>query len=143
MFLLDTNVVSELRKVGSKRIDLRVEKWAKSISGVQTFISAITIFELERGVLLTERRDRVQGSMLRKWLDDRVLTEYSDRIIPIDTNIARRCASLHVPNPMPDYDALIAATALEHCLILVTRNTKDFDKMGVKLLNPWISSSES
>lgn len=143
MFLLDTNVVSELRKVGSNRVNEQVEKWAISTPGVQTFISAITIFELERGVLLVERRDRRQGTILRRWLNDRVLTEYGDRIIPIDTSIALRCASLHVPNPMSDYDALIAATALEHCLILVTRNTKDFNKMGVKLLNPWISSSES
>lgn len=141
MFLLDTNVISELRKVGSNRVDSQVEKWAKSIPGVQTFVSAITIFELERGVLLIERRDPMQGSILRQWLNNRVLTEYGDRIIPINTNIARRCASLHVPDPMPDYDALIAATALEHCLTLVTRNTKDFDKIAVKLLNPWSLNS--
>jgi toxin FitB len=140
MFLLDTNVISELRKIGSERVDRRVEKWAKSTAGIQTFISAITIFELERGVLLRERRDRIQGSILRQWLNDRVLTEYADRIIPIDTSIARRCASLHVPDPMPDYDALIAATALEHCLTLVTRNTQDFKRTGVKLFNPWTSS---
>jgi toxin FitB len=143
MFLLDTNVVSELRKVGSNRVDCQVEKWAKSTPGAQTFISTITIFELECGVLLRERRDRMQGSILRQWLNDRVLAEYAERIIPIDIPIARRCSSLHVPDPMPDYDAMIAATALEHCLTIVTRNTKDFERTGVKLLNPWTVNSKS
>ena len=140
MFLLDTNVVSELRKAGTDKVNPNVEKWAKSVSGQQTFISAITIFELERGVLLMERRDPKQGNILRQWLNSHVVAEYSDRIISISVNIARRCAALHVPDPMPYYDALIAATALEHCLTVVTRNTEDFDRIGVKLFNPWISN---
>lgn len=111
MFLLDTNVVSELRKIGSSKADEQVEKWAISTPASQTFVSVITIFEIERGVLRIERRDSRQGQVLRTWLNDYVLAHYSDRIIPIDTRIARRCASLHVPDPMPDYDALIAATA--------------------------------
>jgi len=140
MFLLDTNVVSELRKAGTDKVNPDVEKWAESVSGQQTFISTITIFELERGVLLMERRDPKQGSILRQWLNSHVLAEYSDRIIPISVNIARRCAALHVPDPMPYYDALIASTALEHCLTVVTRNTEDFDRTGVNLFNPWLSS---
>jgi toxin FitB len=140
MFLLDTNVVSELRKVGSRKVNSHVEKWAKSTPGTQTFISTITIFELERGVLLLERRDHQQGRILRQWLNDSVLTHYSDRIIPVSIAIAQRCAFLHVPDPMPDYDAMIAATALEHGFIVVTRNTRDFEKTGVKLLNPWITA---
>ena len=112
MFLPDTNVISELRKAGTSKVNPNVEKWAVSISGQQTFISAITIFELERGVLLMERRDPPQGNVLRQWLNNRILTEYSERIISVDTKIALACASLHVPNPMPYYDALIAATAL-------------------------------
>jgi toxin FitB len=138
VFLLDTNVVSELRKVGSLKVNRQVEDWAKSTPAVQTFISTITIFELERGVLLMERRDNQQGRVLRQWLDDYVLNHYRDRIIPISIAIAQRCASLHVPNPMPDYDALIAATALENGLVVVTRNVGDFEKTGVKLFNPWI-----
>ncbi|MEO0771282.1 MAG: type II toxin-antitoxin system VapC family toxin [Cyanobacteria bacterium J06649_4] len=143
MFLLDTNVVSELRKVGSDRVDRRVEKWATSTPGSQTFISAITIFEIERGVLRMERRDSQQGRLLRQWLDDYVLEHYRTRIIPVGTLIAQRCASLHIPDPMPDYDALIAATALEHGLILVTRNTRDFEKTGAELFNPWIEEAIS
>ena len=137
MFLLDTNVVSELRKAGSSKIDSQVEKWATSAPASQTFISVITIFELERGVLRMERRDSQQGEILRTWLNDYVLVYYSDRTIPISTRIAQRCAALHVPNPMPDYDALIAATALEHALAIVTRNVGDFERTGVKLINPW------
>ncbi|MEM7064124.1 MAG: type II toxin-antitoxin system VapC family toxin [Cyanobacteria bacterium P01_B01_bin.77] len=137
MFLLDTNVVSELRKVGSARVNSQVEQWAKVTPGGQTFISVVTVFELERGVLLMERRDQAQGKILRQWLNDHVLAGYAERIIPISVSIAKRCALLHVPDPMPDYDALIAATALEHGLTVVTRNAGDFKKTGVKLLNPF------
>ena len=143
MFLLDTNAVSELRKVGSGKVNDQVEKWAKSTPGTQTFISTITIFEIERGVLLMERRDEQQGRILRKWLNDYVLTHYSDHIIPISTAIAQRCAFLHVPDPMPDYDALIAATALVHDLVVVTRNIGDFERTGAKLFNPWVANAES
>ena len=140
MFLLDTNVVSELRKSGSSKINPQVEQWSRSTPGILTFFSAITIFELERGVLLLERRDSKQGSILRQWLNNYVLINYAlinyaERILAFDSDIAQRCAALHVPNPISDYDAMIAATALEHNLTIVTRNTKDFEKTGVKLLN--------
>lgn len=138
IFLLDTNVVSELRKVASRKANKQVELWATNTPGEQTYISAISVFEIERGVLLTERRDETQGQVLRHWLMDHVLNNYAERIIPISTSIAIRTAKLHVPDPMPAYDALIAATALEHGLTLVTRNTNDFERTGVKLLNPWI-----
>lgn len=138
MFLLDTNVISELRKVSANRADIKVKNWGERTPGEQTFISAITVFELERGVLQVERRDLAQGSVLRQWLNEYVLVNYAGRIIPLDARIAQRCASLHVPNPQPDYDAMIAATALENNLVLVTRNTKDFQSTGVKLLNPWL-----
>ena len=141
MFLLDTNVVSELRKVGSKHANSNVEQWANSTPGKQTFISVITLFELERGILLAERKDKPEGNILRKWFEERVLLQYADRTIPLTADIARRCAYLHVPNPMPDYDALIAATALVHSLTVVTRNTEDFERTGVKLLNPWQQST--
>ncbi len=137
MFLLDTNVVSELRKVGTQKISHPVEQWAKKTPGAQTYLSVVTIFELERGVLRVERRDAAQGKVLRQWLSSRVLQEYADRIIPISLPIAQRCAQLHVPDPMPDYDAWIAATALEHGLTVITRNVGDFEKTGVNLINPW------
>lgn len=138
MFLLDTNVVSELRKVASNKANKKVEIWATNTPGEQTYISAISIFEIERGVLLIERRDETQGQVLRHWLTNHVLSNYAERIIPISTGIAIRTAQLQVPDPLPAYDALIAATALEHGLTLVTRNTNDFERTGVKLLNPWI-----
>ncbi|MEM9360330.1 MAG: type II toxin-antitoxin system VapC family toxin [Pseudomonadota bacterium] len=140
MFLLDTNIVSELRKIGSQHANPNVEQWAKATPGEQTYISVITLFELERGILLAERKDPPKGKILRQWLEDRVLPQYAERTISITTDIVRRCASLHVPNPMPDYDALIAATALVHSLTVVTRNTEDFERTGVKLLNPWQQS---
>lgn len=137
MFLLDTNVVSELRKIGTTRANINVEKWARATPGEQTYLSVISIFELERGVLLAERHDNAQGKILRQWLDHHVLAKYSDRVIPITAAIAQRCASLHVPDPMSDYDAMIVATAIIHSLTIVTRNIGDFERTGVRLLNPW------
>jgi hypothetical protein len=138
MFLLDTNVVSEIRK-GAKA-DAQVRRWAALIAPPSLYLSAISILELEIGVLLIERRDRAQGRLLRAWLQDRVLTAFEDRILPIDTAVARRCAALHVPDPHADRDALIAATALVHGMTVVTRNTADFTGTGVPLLNPWLAS---
>ncbi len=134
MYLLDTNVVSELRK---SKPDRNVKRWARSAPPSGLFLSAITILELETGVLRVERRDARQGAALRNWLDTQVLPVFSDRILPIDTAVAQRCARLHVPDPMADGDALIAATALVHGLTVVTRNTGDFNRAGVELLNPW------
>ena len=142
MFWLDTSVISELRKTGSSKVNSQVEERATSIPATQTFISVIAIFEIERGVLRMERRDRQQGKILRTWLNDYVLTHYSDRIIPISTRIAQRCVSLHVPDPMPDHDALIAATALEHSLTVVTRNIGGFERTDAKLFNPWATDVE-
>ena len=137
MFLLDTNVVSELRKVGSKNAHPQVELWARETPGEQSYISVISIFEIERGVLLTERRDAEQGALLRQWFDHHVLDNYAERILPIHSQVALRCARLHVPDPIPAYDALIAATALVHGLTLVTRNVNDFERTGVEIINPW------
>lgn len=137
MWLLDTNVISELRKVKSGRADQKVVAWAGSVPVDSLFLSAISVLELETGVLLAERRDSAQGAVLRAWLDTHVLPAFSGRILGVDTVVARHCAKLHVPDSRSDRDALIAATALAHGMPVVTRNIQDFMLMGVELLNPW------
>jgi predicted nucleic acid-binding protein len=137
MFLLDTNVVSELRKIRLGRADKNVAQWADSVDAVDLYLSAITVQELELGVLLVERRDPAQGAIFRTWLESHVLPAFAGRILPVDTAVAQRCAALHVPAPGPAMDSLIAATALVHGMILVTRNVADFESSGVTILNPW------
>lgn len=137
MYLLDTNVVSELRRAKSGRADPNVTRWALDVETPDLFLSVVTILELEIGVLLVERRDSTQGVVLREWLDVQVLTAFSQRILPIDTSVAQRSARLQVPNPCSDRDALIAATALVHGMTVVTRDVAHFDRTGVKILNPW------
>lgn len=135
MFLLDTNVVSELRR--PKRTNPRVAAWADSVAASDLYLSSITILELETGVLLLARRDRNQASIIRQWLEERVLTAFAEQILAVDTAVARQCAQLHVPDPRPYRDSLIAATALVHRLTVVTRNRADFEPMAVAVLNPW------
>jgi len=137
MYLLDTNVVSELRKVA--RADATVRTWAQSAPANSFWLSAITVLELEIGVLRVERRDAAQGALLRQWLEGWVLVRFGERILGVDVEIAPRGAQLHVPDPRPERDALIAATALMHGLTMVTRNVGDFEPMGVALLNPWLA----
>ncbi len=137
MFILDTNVVSELRKVRTGKADASVAAWSTSVDAAALFVSAITIMELETGVLQVERRDATQGAMLRAWLDQHVLPEFTGRVLPIDTAVAQRCARLHVPDRRSERDALIAATALVHGMAVVTRNVADFAATGVTILNPW------
>ncbi len=137
MYLLDTNVVSELRKARSGKADKNVTAWAESVAPSSLFLSAITILELESGVLLVERRDPPQGAILRAWFDHRVLPAFAGRILPVDMAVAQCCAKLHVPDPKAERDALIAATALVHNMTVVTRNVDDFKPTGVAILNPW------
>ena len=140
MFILDTNVVSELRKIRFGKAHPRVMAWADSVDAAALFVSAITIMELELGVLSMERKDATQGAMLRSWLEQQVLPEFAGRTLPIDTAVAQRCARLHVPDKRGDRDALIAATALVHGMAVVTRNVTDFKTTGVSLINPWTES---
>jgi len=137
MYLLDTNVVSELRKAKAGKADKNVIAWAANVSVDSLFLSVITILELEIGIQLVERRDPPQGTPLRVWLEDHVLLAFSGRILPVDVPVARCCAKLHVPDPCSDRDALIAATALGHGMTVITRNIADFQATGVELLNPW------
>jgi predicted nucleic acid-binding protein len=137
MFLLDTNVVSELRKVRAGRADARVAAWADSVDAADLYLSVISLQELEIGVLLAERRDPAQGAILRTWLEEHVLPAFDGRILIVDDAVARRSARLHVPNPRPLRDGLIAATALVHGMTVVTRNASDFAPTGVETLDPW------
>ena len=137
MFLLDTNVVSELRRATFGKADPGVAAWAAAVPPDSLFVSAITLLELEHGVLLVERRDPAQGARLRGWMQGAVLPAFAGRILPVDTDVAIRCAALHVPDPRSDRDALIAATALVHAMTVVTRNEADFAPTGVRILNPW------
>lgn len=138
MYLLDTNVVSELRKSADGRINKGVQSWAEVIFPELMFISAITVLELEIGVLQIERRDKKQGAVLRRWLNQNVLPAFSERVLPVDLAVAQRCASLHVPNPKSERDAMIAASAIESRMTIVTRNVSDFSQSGVKVFDPWI-----
>lgn len=137
MYLLDTNVVSELRKVRAGKANPNVARWADNVDANQLYLSVISVQELEIGVLLVERRDAVQGAMLRTWLNDHVLPAFAGRILPVDTKIALRSAHMHVPDPHPVRDGLIAATALIHGMTIVTRNVDDFIRTDGMVLNPW------
>ncbi len=138
MYILDTNVVSELRKAAAGKADLGVTEWADGVPAALMFVSVITIHELEHGVLLAERSDPAKGAVLRTWLDGSVVPAFADRMLDVDLPVVRRAAGLHVPDPAPFRDALIGATALVHRMVLVTRNVGDFERFErLEVLNPW------
>lgn len=138
MFVLDTNVVSELRKVQSGKANPNVARWAESVDAGTLFVSAVTILELEIGILRAERRGARQGAVLRAWFENKVLPEFSERTLPIDTTVARRCGRMHVPDSRSERNALIAATADVHRMTVVTANAGDFSPTGVPVFNPWL-----
>lgn len=138
LWLLDTDVVSELRKAPLGRCDPGVRRWAATVHSSRTFLSAVTVEELLRGVLRKERVDPAQGATLRRWLEEDVLAAYSGRILAVDADVARRAASLHVPDPAPVRDACIAATALVSGLVMVTGNVRDFARFDqLTVHDPW------
>lgn len=137
MFILDTNVVSELRKIRLDKADKNVASWADSVETPDLYLSVVTIQELEIGGLLAERRDVEKGAIFRSWLNNQVLPAFEGRILPVDSAVALQSARLHVPDPHPVRDGLIAATAIVHGMTVVTRNVDDFKRTGVPILNPW------
>lgn len=141
-YLLDTNVVSELRKVGDGKADANVVAWINAKDASCFFISAISVLELERGILGIRRRDAAQGARLRAWLDNHLRPEFSGRILSVDDAVATRCAHLHIPDRRNEADALIAATAMVHDMIVVTRNIKDFEGTGIIVIDPWQLGAE-
>ena len=136
MYLLDTNVISELRKSAAKQHS-RVADWIRTVHIADLYLSVITVYELEIGIRRIERRDSPQGRQFRQWLDHGVLPQFQGKILSFDMPVAMRAAGLHVPNPRPLADSFIAATAAEHGMVLVTRNTSDFQGMDVEVLNPF------
>ena len=142
MYILDTNVVSQIRKIRLGKADKFVSQWSDSVNTAELYLSVITLQELEIGVLLAEYRNPAKGALLRGWLNKQVIPAFSGRILPVDTAVAIRSAKLHVPNPRPVRDGLIAATALVHGMTVVTRNISDFAPCGVTLINPWEYSAK-
>ena len=140
MFLLDTNVVSELRKLGDGKADARVTTWISERDAASFYISALTLMELEIGILRIERRHAVQGQRLRRWMDRHVLPEFRERTLSVDSAVALKCARLHVPDPRAERDALIAATAIVHGMTVVTGNLADFEATRVALVDPWATT---
>lgn len=141
MYLLDTNVVSELRKAPTGKADPNVINWASNTHPEMLYLSVITVLELEMGILLMERRNQHQGSLLRRWLEHQVLPAFDGRILSVDTAVARKCAELHIPDRRAERDAMIAATALIHRMKVVTRNVADFDQSAIEIVNPWLSDT--
>jgi len=132
--LLDTNVLSELRK--GDRAHAEVRAWFDATDEADLFTSVLVLGELRRGVESIRRRDPISAEALDQWLH-RLKETFADRLLPVDAVIADRWGPLNVPDPVPTVDGLLAATALVHDMTLVTRNTRDVHRSGVRLLNPF------
>ncbi len=137
MYLLDTNVISEIRRLKQGKCHRHVAAWVNETSAELMYTNAVVLMELERGVMAIERKDKAQGQNLRNWLDNQVKPSFVGKILPITEKTAQICAKLHIPDHAPENDAWIASSAIEHRLVLVTRNTADFERLGVKLFNPF------
>ena len=137
MYLLDTNIISELKKLDSGKIHPQVQRWAYSINLMQTKISVVSITEIRTGILSLTRKDQAQAASLDNWFTNRLLPAYRTRTLSVDTEVALICAQLHIPTKRPINDAYIAATAIAHNLTLVTRNVRDFQGLPLMLENPF------
>jgi len=142
MYLLDSNIVSELRKAPAGRANPGVVAWAQSIAPESLFVSVMTLLELEKGVQLKARQDPASGEVLRQWLAQRVRPAFRGRVLPVDEAVVLEAAGYHVPAPRPLADSLIAATARVRGFCVVTRNEKDFVPFqrahGLRVFNPWV-----
>lgn len=138
MYLLDTNVISEIRKINQHKYPSAFKAWFDDVDLGLCYLSVITLFEIERGILQKSLKDKIQADILRHWFNHQILYDFKDRIIALDEVSSLKTASFHVPNPAPLADSFIASTAISYDLILVTRNTKDFIGFnGIQLLNPF------
>lgn len=137
MYLLDTNVVSELRKIKTAKAHQGLSQWLSSIQPEQLYINTIVLMELKKGIFLKQRKDPKQAQVLQIWLDTVIRPAFAQRTLNIDENTIDICAKLHVPNKRPENDAWIGAMAIAYNMVLVTRNVKDYAGLPVKILNPF------
>lgn len=137
MYLLDTNVVSEIRKVKKNKADKNVVAWLSSVPKESFYTNAVVLMEIERGTLQIERKDPKQAAMLKDWYQTAVKSMFYERVLPIDEATASICATLHLPDLAPENDAWIASSAIQYDLTLITRNTKDFDHSNLRVFNPF------
>ena len=137
-FLLDTNVVSEIRK---KSPDPGVSAWFASVPAGELFLSVLVVGEIRQGIERLARRDPAQAEIFEQWLG-RLVDAYGDRVVPITARVAETWGRLNVPDPVPVVDGLMAATALVHGWTLVTRNVGDVTSTGVRLLDPFAEASQ-
>jgi len=132
-YLLDTNVISEVRKANG---NADVRAWFASVPGHELYLSVLVVGEIRQGIERLARRDPPQAAALERWLGQ-LRGRYADRILPVTTAVAEVWGRMNVPDPLPAVDGLLAATASVHGLTLVTRNTADVERTGVKVLNPF------
>jgi len=133
-YLLDSNIVSELRK--RERVDLRVRDWFAGVDDAELFLSVLTLGEIRRGIESIQRRDRPRALALNRWFHT-LVTGYEPRILPVDQKVAEEWGRMNAVTTLPAIDGLLAATARVHGLTVVTRNTKDVTRTGVPWLNPF------
>lgn len=138
MYLLDTNAISEIRKVPKNKANLGFARWFATVHYEDLYVNTVIMMELEKWYLIKEIKDPTQAKFIKDWVFEVAYPRFENRILEIDLKTAKVCATLFVPNPKPENDAWIGATAIAYDLIVVTRNVDDFAEMPVKVFNPFI-----